>query len=172
MIHWGKKKSHNNLQYRYIDALLEMFLPKSKPDLLTRDRFRRILDVSGCSRWAAEVDAHVRPDARRVKARHIGMVKETVTHCSKESLEVGSAKVRTRLQLCQRIELHAHRVQVNIRRSVGVQSLREVYVDSEEFRPTHRCSGCSRLVFETGEEGLEPFKGRCVPADPDELHSP
>lgn len=123
-----------------------------------------------CNRGTTEVNTNGCLHASFQTAK-IRSIKDTVTHSCEETTKVGSAELCSRLELSKGIHFSTHTVQNNVLGGVHVQALGEVGVDLEELN-----TGASRntscfigLLFERGEQGLEPLKGTGILANPDEL---
>lgn len=123
-----------------------------------------------CNRGTTEVNTNRRLHASFQTAK-IGSVKDTIAHSCEETRKVGSTELCARLELSKGIHFSTHAVQNNVLGGVHVQSLGEVGVNLEEFN-----TGASRnascfigLLFERGEQGLEPLKRTSILANPDEL---
>lgn len=102
----------------------------------------------------------------------VGAAGDAVPERGEQFPEIGAAEVGAGLQLGQGVEGGADAVEVDVGGLVHVEALGEVGVDAEEVRPG---AGVGRrrqgLLFERGEERLEPSEGGGVFADPDEFHA-
>lgn len=151
-----------------VDILLFV---ETKHDLVAQRRLSaRLFDLPGGSVRPAEVDADVRPQGP-LHAGDVRLIEDTLPHGHEQLVEVRSAEVGPAVQLRQRILGAADRVQHDVLRRVDVESLRQVGVDPEELEALAARLAGRRLGlgFERGEQGLEPFEGAGVLADPDKL---
>lgn len=125
-----------------------------------------------CNRGTTEVNTNRRLHASFQTAK-VRSVKDAITHSSEETTKVGSAELCSRLELSKGVHFSTHTVQNNILGGVHVQSLGEVGVDLEELntRASRNASCFIGLLFERGEQGLEPLKGTGILANPDKLHT-
>lgn len=145
-----------------------MFLPELEPDVPGGHRLGRFTDLPGCRIRAAKVHSNLRRHGP-VEARHVRLVAQPVTHRREEPVEVGPAKVRSTPELSERVDLLADGVEVDVGGGIVVEPLREVCVDAQKLDATLAGGNAGGLGLERGQEGLEPFEGGGVFADPDEL---
>ena len=149
-----------------------MLFPEPKPDILPLgiNIPRRLPDIPRRGIRSAEIDSDVGFQVP-FQATHIAPVQDAILHRREQLLEVRAAKVRARLELREGIDVRADAVEVDVGGGVEVEALGEVGVDAEELGRgrRRRVGGFGALGFEAGEEGLEPFEGGGVFADPDEL---
>ena len=151
---------------------LKVLLPKPKPHQIVVRPFTRRLDLPRRSRGPTEIHPHrgshlrtqlVLPDI------HIALVHQPIPHGAEQALEVRPAVLRFRAQFREWIETVADGVEVDIRRGIRVDLLREVGVDAQKLGPAVCFGGARRLGFEAAEQGLEPLEGFNGAGDPDEL---
>ena len=145
-----------------------MLLPELKLDILRRRPYSRLTDLPSRHIRPTEIHSDLRV-ARILQAGHIRLVNEAVTHGREKPLEIRPPEIRLTSQLRERVEDLPHGVQVDIRGSVIVETLREIRVDAQELCTALVGGSGGGLGFEGGEEGLEPFERRGILADPDEL---
>lgn len=131
-----------------------MLLPELEVDLLARSLLTRLLDIPRCNVGSAEVDSDFCPE-RALQAVHVGAVQDAVAHAAEQALEVGAAKVCSRLELGEGILVSADGVEHNVLRGVGIHLLSEICVDAQKLVTV---GAAERLGFERGEERLEPFE--------------
>lgn len=107
----------------------------------------------------------------RVQAADIRPIAHAIPEGSEQFPKIGASEIGASAQLGEGIEGGADGVEVDIGGLVEIEALGEVSVDAEEFGggAGEGGGGGEGLGFEGGEEGLEPFEGGGVFADPDEL---
>ena len=145
-----------------------MLLPKFKLDIPRRRRHSSPPNLSRRRIRPTEINPNLSRHST-LQRTHISLINKPIPHRSKETSKIRPPEIRPTPQLSQRIETLPHGVQVDIRRGVVVQPLREIRMDAQELcTPLARGRG-GGLRLQRGEEGLEPLKGGSVLADPDEL---
>lgn len=74
----------------------KMFTPKPKPNILLSSLAGRLLDIPGSRVGAAEVDSYIGHGLLfPYHATHVAAITDAFSHSAKESLEIGSAKIRS-----------------------------------------------------------------------------
>ena len=146
-----------------------MFLPEAELDVVGRRVLGRLLDIPGRRVGSAEVNTDVVAHVG-VQASNVRTVGDAVSHALEQLVKVRTTKVGARLELGERIDRGADGVDVDVGLRVHVEFLREVDVDAQELGRSFLVGRVGlRLLFEGGEQGLEPFEGGRVTADPDEF---
>lgn len=148
-----------------------MFLPKSKSHFLPIRLLSRPLNLLRRRIRPAEINPHVRLQTP-LQPANIPPIHDPIPHRREKFLEIRSPKICSGLQLGERIFGRTNAVKVDVGRGVDIHLLSEVGVDAEELGAGTRIGGSVLgLLFEAAKEGLEPFEGGGVSADPDELNS-
>ena len=147
-----------------------MLLPKLKLNIPRRSRHSSTPNLPRSRIRPTEINPYL-SSHRTLQPTHIRLIDEPIPHGSKETPKIRPPEIRPTPQLRQRIEALPHGVEVDIRRGVVIQPLREIRMDAQEFCTPLACGGGGGLRFQRGEEGLEPFKRGSILADPDEFHT-
>lgn len=167
------RKKRPQMQRPLNSSLLpsKMFLPEPKPHLPTRRLLSRPLDIPRRRIRPAEINPHIRFQTP-LQPADIRTIHNAIPHGTEKPLEIRSAEISPRCQFREGIFGDTDAVEVDVCRGIKIQALREIGVDSQEFRAGAGIRGCVLgLGFKAAEKSLEPFEGAGVLADPDEFDS-
>ncbi len=124
-----------------------MFFPKPKPNILSGYLSRRTSNISRRIVRPAEIDPDIRLQAA-LQSSDVRPVQDPPAEGFKEPLEVRPAEIGPAAEFRQRVQHAADAVEVDVRRRVHVEFLRQVGVDAEEFGSAAGPGGGGGLRFE------------------------
>ena len=146
-----------------------MLLPELEAHIPRTNRLCRLPNIPRRAIRSTKVDAHLRLQVA-LQPTEIPARRDFIPHGGKQPLEVGSPEIGAGLELGEGIEGVADGVEGDVEGGVDVEFLGEVGVDAEEgFVCFFAVGVLGGLGFERGEQGLEPFEGGGVFANPDEF---
>ena len=110
----------------------KMLLPKLKLHFLRRRTRGSFTDLSSRRVGPAKVHSNLGSQGS-MQPRHVRLIMQTISHSRKQAGKIRAAKVGATAQLRQRVNILAHRVEVDVGGRVGIQTLGEVRVDAQEL---------------------------------------
>lgn len=113
----------------------KVLLPELELHIPGGRRLRRITDISRRRIGSTEVHTDL-GGGMALQSTHVRLLQQSDSHSREQPLKIRPAEVRLTFQFGQRVQSLSNGVEVDIRRSIIVQPLREVCVNPQELRAT------------------------------------